>query len=231
MAITTRPLTEDEQRAMLEALGNLRDQVLFLTGLFTGFRITEVLRLTVGHVWRDGAPVHEITLSRRFLKGGAGAGKRGLSSRTVPVHDSLRAAIQTYLSHRFAHRPVDLAAPLFPGLKPPYAALSRFQGYRIVKAAARAANIDFARVATHSMRKSFAKQIFHQTGHNLVLLQKALGHRAIETTAKYVSPGTEEVNAAILGMHGNFPTHLPHVELVKPLPSKMAAGQQILQLG
>jgi hypothetical protein len=50
----------------------LRDQLLVVMGMNTGLRLRELLGLTVGAVWRDGAPVSVLQVDRRNLKGGRG---------------------------------------------------------------------------------------------------------------------------------------------------------------
>jgi integrase len=67
-----RPLTQKEQCLVMAALARMRDRLLFLTGLYTGFRITEILSLRVADVWVNGEPGRVVTVSRRNLKGGAG---------------------------------------------------------------------------------------------------------------------------------------------------------------
>ena len=77
--------------------------------------------------------------------------------------------------------------------------ISRVQAYRILKAAAAATGRP-ERVATHSLRKTFAQDVFARSGHNLVLTQQALGHSSVLTTARYVSPDEEAISATILGL-------------------------------
>src|SRR5690242_2467518 len=96
-----RALTEDEQGRILASLDRLRDRLLFLTGLYTGFRITELLSLRVGDVWKNGSPVSTIAVARRNMKGGAGVTAHRVRGRHVPVASDLRAAIATYVSERF----------------------------------------------------------------------------------------------------------------------------------
>jgi site-specific recombinase XerD len=75
------------------------------------------------------------------------------------------------------------------------------QAYRILKSAATVATGGRPeRIATHSMRKTFANDVFTRSGHNLVLTQRALGHSSVMTTARYVSPDEEAISAAILGL-------------------------------
>lgn len=219
---SARPLRPDEERKLLDALERLRDQLLFLFGRFTGFRISELLSIRVGDVWQDGGPAAELTLARRQLKGGQGAQRRRVRSRTVPLHPQLRAALQTYLTERFEGEPPPPEACLFVSRKGDNRPISRIQAYRIVKEAAQATGRP-ERVATHSLRKTFAHDVFAKSGHNLVLTQRALGHSSVLTTSRYVAPDEEEVSGTILSLGGaQGPVEAPVRE-----PAVPAAGPRM----
>ncbi len=194
-----RPLLPDEEIKLLAALDPRRDQVLFLFGRLTGFRITELLSIRVGDIWDLAGVRSEITLSRQRLKGGHGVQLRRVRSRTVPLNPRLRAALQTYLDERFAGTEPAPDAFLFASRTGENRPISRVQAYRILKAAAAATGRP-ERVATHSLRKTFAQVDFARSGHNLVLTQRALGHSSVMTTARYVSPDEEAISATILGL-------------------------------
>jgi site-specific recombinase XerD len=145
----------------------------------------------------------EITLSRQRLKGGQGVQHRRVRSRTVPLNPQLKAALQTYLDERFeglAPAPDDFLFASRIGENRP---ISRVQAYRILKSAAAATGRP-ERIATHSLRKTFAHDVFARSGHDLVLTQRALGHSSVVTTARYVSPDEGAVSAAILGLGAPF---------------------------
>jgi integrase len=74
---------------MAATLGSARDRLLFLIGIYTGFRVHELLAVRVGDVWKNGRPATELTLSRQLLKGGAGAKPEWVRSRTAPLHPAL----------------------------------------------------------------------------------------------------------------------------------------------
>lgn len=184
---------------LLAALDRRRDQVLFLFGRLTGFRITELLSIRVGDIWDLAGVRSEITLSRNRLKGGHGVQRRRVRSRTVPLNPRLRAALQTYLGERFEGAEPVPDAFLFASRSGENRPISRVQAYRILKAAAAVTGRP-ERVATHSLRKTFAQDVFERSGHNLVLTQRALGHSSVMTTARYVSPDEEAISATILGL-------------------------------
>ena len=85
----SKPLTEEEIRALVNNLGPA-DKALFLLGLKTGFRISELLSLTVGDVVSNGKIKDRVTVQRRNMKG-----KK--SSRTVLLHEEARQALKEYL--------------------------------------------------------------------------------------------------------------------------------------
>jgi integrase len=81
-----RPLTDDEVDLVLQSFGGryaLRDRALFLLGIYTGFRITELLSLRLADVAPHQQVVPRITVPRRHMKG-------KYASRSVPVKDPRR---------------------------------------------------------------------------------------------------------------------------------------------
>lgn len=68
----SRPLSELEIQNILQAFTSqyeIRNRTLFLLGLNTGARISELLALNVGDVWRYSRPVDIIYLQKRHTKG------------------------------------------------------------------------------------------------------------------------------------------------------------------
>ncbi len=185
--MTSRPLTEVEITQIVKMLHNDRDRCLFILGVKTGFRISELLSLKVSDV-TDKLGLSQtmicdindsITVSRKDMKG-----KR--QSRTVPLHKEAKAYLITYIKtlpvqYEKQHR-------LFP--------ISRIQAYRIIRNAALSCNIRGV-VSTHSMRKTFGQAVYTRTN-NIVAAQRALGHASLSSTTHYLSVGQDEVDEAIL---------------------------------
>jgi len=193
-----RPLTPLEEAQILAALKQPRDRLLFSFGGTTGFRVGELVSACVGQVWRAGRGVlDEITICRRCLKGGKSAFRRGVTSRSVPLHPQLKAAIGAYLQVRFGSEP-DPDAMLFPSRKGG-GAITPGQAWWVLRAAA-AGLANPARVGPHSLRKTNAADIFQKSEHNLVLTQRALGHASINTTISYLAPSQDAISQAILGL-------------------------------
>ena len=84
-----RPLTPEEVDEILVSFGGRfadRDKALFVMGVYTGFRITELLSLRLRDVHQFGKVVPRVTISRGIMKG-----KR--ASRTVALHPFAQALL------------------------------------------------------------------------------------------------------------------------------------------
>jgi integrase len=172
----SRPLTEDEQRLLVRRSRRLgpRDRALICAQLFLGFRISEILSLTVGHVVYRGQIARRVSLPPRFLKGGYGG------TRSVPMGPELTRALENYLRTRGELPALTAAEPLFlsrhhapgGGGKP----LCRSSAEKIIKRALLGVSPDDpAGLSTHSLRKSWATRLYEQSGHDLLCVRDGLG--------------------------------------------------------
>jgi integrase len=177
----SRPLNDQEIEMVLSHLTNLRDKTLFIIGLRTGFRISELLSLTIEGVTQYGQVSAHITVNRKNMKG-----KR--SSRTVPLHPQAKAIVQQYLG-TITNASGD--TKLFP--------IKRRQASNVIKMAFTKAKLE-GRVSTHSMRKSFCNKVHLALGENIFKTQKAMGHASLSSTAHYLSFNEDEINNAIVGV-------------------------------
>ena len=66
-----RPLTDAEVAIVAQSFGGTyatRDRALFVLGIKTGFRISELLSLTIGDVYQHGQVVARVTVKRAHMK-------------------------------------------------------------------------------------------------------------------------------------------------------------------
>ena len=93
----TRPLDNSEIRlvsACFDGTYGARNRGLFMLGVSTGGRISELLSLQIGDVWQNGKPVKDLLFDRSIVKGGE-------VSRAVPVNtDGMRAIDDLIRWHR-----------------------------------------------------------------------------------------------------------------------------------
>jgi len=190
----SRPLTEDEVAIVAKSFGGqyaARDKALFLLGVKSGFRISELLSLAVGDVYRHGHIVDRVTVARAHMK-------RKLEGRTVVLHPDAKAALAAWLLELRQMAAVTGDIPLFRSRKG-NKAMSAVQAWRILQEAY-ATNGLTGQLGTHAMRKTFATRVYEKLNHDLVRTQKALGHKNINSTVSYLAFREEEIDAAILAV-------------------------------
>lgn len=188
-----RPLSDDEIKAVLASFAGdaaLRDRAMFLLGLRSGFRISELLSLTLGGLIQSGQIVDRVSVARRHMK-------KRLEGRTVVLHPEAKAALELWLADLSAagHTSPDTFA--FRSRKGKNAPISRIQAWRLLHAHYAAAGLA-GKLGTHTMRKTFANKVYERLGRDLVRTQRALGHLNINSTVQYLSFREEDIDAAIL---------------------------------
>lgn len=183
-----RPLTDQEFDKVISVIDGryaLRDKLLVIMGCKMGVRITELLSLKVADVYQHGTIPTHITFKRRSVKG-----KR--AGRSIPVHPTVRTALTDFLSKG---QPATDSF-LFAG-RGGSKSISRQQAWNICEQAFSRCHLTGI-LGTHTMRKTFAKNIYERSGHCLIRTKNALGHTDIRTTEKYLSFAESEVENLIL---------------------------------
>ena len=190
-----RPLTDEEVTLIAQSFGGTyaaRDKALFLLGVKSGFRISELLSLRVGDVCQAGRLLDRVTVRRRHMK-------QQREGRTVLLHPEAKAALAVWLSHLAAAGGLLPSVYVFQSRKGLNRPISRIHAWRILQDVY-AANELRGKLGTHSMRKTFANRMYERLGHDLVKTQRALGHRNMNSTVHYLSFREEEIDAAILAL-------------------------------
>jgi integrase len=195
-----RPLSDAEVQLIGKSFGGTfakRNRALFIVGYRTGFRISELLSLTVGDVSQHGKIVDHVTVARRHMK-------KKTEGRTVPLHPEARAALSVWLEslQKILRGQMPPETPVFcsrvrdkeTGLR---RHISREQAWRILKETF-ASNELTGKLGTHAMRKTFASRMYDKLNRDLVKVQRAMGHRNINSTVAYLSFREEDIADAIL---------------------------------
>jgi len=171
-----KALTEDELRALVEAVPVERRLLVALLAQ-SGLRISELLPLR----WKDIDFGKRRLLVRRSLsRGQIGAPKSRYGRRGVPLTEAMTHSLwNTRKAPSVDGRDEAL---IFPDRDGGY--LDRTQVFRVVKAAAKSAEVPWA--GLHTLRHSAATILFRR-GWNAVQVQKFLGHHSPAfTLAVYV---------------------------------------------
>ena len=220
----TRPLDNNEiwlVSACFDGTFEIRNRGLFMLGVSTGGRISELLSLQIRDVYQNGRAVTDLLFGKSIVKGGE-------VSRAVPVNRDGRRAIEELIAwHRERYGNTEASRPLFPsrngqGEK----RMSRRAAHDVLKMAFEAAGLN-GHLATHSLRKSFAQRLYEQTG-DIFAVQEMLGHRNVATTQKYLGVNYASVRDALEAMAVG--SELPQIGLLGSSLKKEADETLILEL-
>jgi integrase len=198
----SRPLTPHELATIKPLFSGRmarRNLALFCLGVNTGYRISELLSLTLGDVIDKNGDFKEYaTVARRNMKGSH-------EGRSVPLNASAKNALRPWLRELerrgYGHKD-DF---LFQSQKAGDGAISIKTAWRVLEDAYRAGGLT-GRLGTHAMRKTFANTIYDHflaraaSGESIDPFRctsKALDHKDIKSTDQYLSFRNEDVYLAI----------------------------------
>ena len=189
----TRPLNNHEIQKVVESFDDtfaIRNCSLFMLGVSTGGRISELLSLQIGDVFQNGSAVSDLLFEKSVVKGDE-------VSRAVPVNVDGRLAIEELIDwHRQRYQNTSPRCPLFPsGHKSGTVPMHRQTAHDILKKAFIAAGLN-GKLAIHNLRKSFAQRLYDKGG-DIYLVQELLGHRNISTTQNYLGVNYADARAAV----------------------------------
>jgi site-specific recombinase XerD len=174
----------------------LRDCCYFECALQFGLRVSEMLSIRVGQVYVYGKIADEISIDRKFMKGGK-SGKA--SGRTIPVFAATKPYILAWLQRMATMLKVKDVKDI-PGETPLFMsrvrnkdgsrkAISREQCWRLTKSIARENELP-GRIGTHSSRKTLARKAMAWSN-DIRVVQKLLGHRSLSSTEHYLRSLTD----------------------------------------
>lgn len=189
-----RPLEDMEVNDIIKSLSNTnkRDAALFLLGIKSGFRISELLSLKVGDILQADRIVDRVTVARRNMK-------KRVEGRTVLLHPDAKAALTEWLDELGTDENITPDTHVFLSRKGENRPVSRVHAWRVLHQAFVDSDLT-GKLGTHSMRKTFANKVYDALGHDLIKTQRALGHRSINSTACYLSFREEDIDRAILAI-------------------------------
>jgi site-specific recombinase XerD len=186
---TVQPIKDKEKiEAMKKILraSTLRNELLFVLGINTGLRISDILSLKVADVLTDKGVVDRLELREKKTK----------KKRTIALSKKTCRLIERYIEQE---RPdVHYEASLFCSQKGGKA-ISRQHAYDILNRAAKAVGIA-ERIGTHSLRKTFGYFAYKQ-GIDLAMIQKLLNHSSQAETLRYIGITQEQMDEVVLRLN------------------------------
>lgn len=171
--------------------------MLITAQLFTGFRISEVLSLSIAQVVREGQILEKIGVRPAYLKGHYG------KTRWIPVCPELRRALETYLAARGKNASLCGNEPLFLSRESDASgqpkALSRSGAEKFIRQVLRRiARSNAQQFSSHSLRKSWARRLYEKSGHDLMLVRDGLGHSSVSVTQAYLTVDRDRLESLIV---------------------------------
>ena len=174
-------LSREEVARLIAAAGNLKHQTALSVAYGAGLRAAEVVALKVG----------DVDSERMILRIEQGKGHKDRYAMLSPV---LLARLRLWWRTARARGTMLEGGWLFPGQNP-IESLSTRQLNRAVHAAAIVVGID-KRVSMHTLRHCFATHLLEQKV-DIRVIQVLLGHRKLDTTARYVQVATDLLREVI----------------------------------
>lgn len=162
---------------------NLRDYCLFVLGINSGLRISDLLKLRISDVSEKGKPKDRIRLRESKTN----------KSKDFPISDNAKSAIKEYLQTRT----IIENEPLFISRKNK-GFLLRQQAYRILNDVARLVGIK-DKIGTHTLRKTFGYHAYNN-GYDVAIIQKLFNHSSPSITLRYIGITQEQMDDVYLSL-------------------------------
>lgn len=161
---------------------NQRDYCLFVLGINSGLRISDLLTLKVSDVYESGKIKDRIVIRE----------KKTNKLKDFPLGETSKKALKEYV---VTLKPTQA---LFASRKR-YKPITRQQAYRILNDAARAIGIK-EQIGTHSLRKTFGYHAF-KAGVDITRIQKLLNHSSPSVTLAYIGITQDDLDNVYLNLN------------------------------
>lgn len=151
-----------------------RDALLFMFGIYSGLRVSDIIKLRVRDVkGKDRVTVKETKTGKEKI---------------LKINSILRKEIAVYIIGKKDYE-VLFKSPR--GINKP---ISRQQAYNIINNAGK--HFGLERIGTHTMRKTFGFHIYQKTK-DITLVQKLLNHSSPEFTLAYIGMTQKTMEDAV----------------------------------
>lgn len=176
-----QPIRDTDQIEMMKDYlknWNRRNFLLFIIGLNSGLRISDIVPLKVKDFEHEHLELKE---------------KKTRKAKTFYINDAIRKEVNAYVKEKDL-KPYDYLFESrkrstkkgYEGQRQP---ISTNQAWKILKQAAKEFGIQ--KVGTHTMRKSFGYHLYKKTG-SVALLMEIFNHSSPDITLKYIGINQEE---------------------------------------
>ncbi|PEZ05548.1 site-specific integrase [Bacillus sp. AFS018417] len=150
-----------------------RNYILFVMGINTGLRISDILKLKVGDL--KGSHI-----SMREMKTG--------KQKRIQITAALRRELKWFIDEKEDHE------YLIKSRQDSNRPIGRSMAYKILRAAAAEFGLD--EIGTHTLRKTFGYHMYMQTK-NIALLMEIFNHSSERVTLRYIGVNQDAMDKAM----------------------------------
>ena len=171
----------EEAAIIAKSKGNqmaVRNRLIIEMALGTGLRVSELANLKIDDI--------HIRKGQNSLIVNNGKGDK---DRVVGFNNKLKTLIQEYLDYRKS-----MSSYLFASERGEK--MTRFGVGRVFKTMASKAGLD-SKHSIHTLRHTYATNLYKASGYNLRMVQKQLGHSSITTTTVYSDVLNQDLTDAL----------------------------------
>lgn len=147
---------------------NERDYVLFMFGINTGLRISDILRFRVRDIRDEHKKIKEYFYIREKKTG---------KEKRMKIHSDLRYILKEYIQGK---KDYEFLFSSKKGINKP---ITRQQAYRILNNAAMVFGLES--IGCHTLRKTFGYHLYNKTK-DAITIKEILNHSDISTTLRYI---------------------------------------------
>lgn len=154
-----------------------RDALMFSFGIYTGLRISDILKFRVRDCLKKNYSIREQK-----------TGKQKIYDWNPYLYKELKQYCENKEPDEY----------LFKSRKGGNKPISRERAYRIIKDACNKCN--FYNAGTHTLRKTFGYFLYMQSKNNIAMLMEILNHSSENITLRYIGISQEKSNNAMKKM-------------------------------
>jgi integrase len=163
-----------------------RDYLLFVLGINTGLRVSDLLKLRFDDVIDQQGNFKDVKITEE---------KTG-KTKVFRLNEAARDAIKFYIGKIGEYEPEHY---LFPSRKGENKPVSRIRAWQIINEAAKSVGIK-NEIGTHTLRKTFGYHA-RKAGTPIEILQKIFNHSAPSITMRYIGITQDELNDVYLNLN------------------------------
>jgi integrase len=156
---------------------NERNYILFVTGIYSGLRISDILRIKIGILKGTHFTVRE--------------GKTG-KQRRIKITPELKRELQWYIDGRDDEEYLVQSRQKTRGGNP--RPISRSMAYKVLRKVAKTFKLE--EIGCHTLRKTFGYHFYVQT-RNIALLMEIFNHSSEKITLRYIGINQDIMDQAL----------------------------------